>query len=214
MRKDPMGLLLAAAVCAALLAVPAAAQDTQAPAPSSSQQEMSVAEAARLARQQKKTEPPAKQVWTNENIPQVPREEAVAEKGAEAGAEGEAAPGGEAAKGAKPLSAEDEAKKLAQLEAQWRQKFIDAQKKLDDDQKDLELMERELGLKRQQYFSDPNQAMRDQYQRDSGVGGEVNNLVVKIDQQKQKIEADRQAIDDLQDGLRKAGLPAGWSRNP
>ena len=96
----------------------------------------------------------------------------------------------------------------------WRQLFAEAHKKLSDDQKDLDLMERELSLKRQQYYSDPNTAMREQYQYPSGRGGEVNDLVKKIDDTKKKIEQDKQAISDLEDELRKAGLPPGWASTP
>ncbi len=209
MQKKWIGACLVAALCTTGLAAAAAAQETSG-APSSQSQEESIADAARKARELKKTEAPAKQVWTNENIPRVPTEEPAAAKAGEEGAgeEGAKAPG-EEAKGAKPS---DDAKKSAEQEALWRQKFADAHKKLEEDQKELEVMERELGLKRQQYFSDPNTALRDQYQRDSGTGGEVNTLVQKIDEQKKKIEDDKQAIDDLEEQLRKAGLPAGWSR--
>jgi ABC-type Fe3+-citrate transport system substrate-binding protein len=73
-------------------------------------------------------------------------------------------------------------------------------------------MERELSLKRTQYYSDPNTAMREQYQYPGGRGGEINDIVKKIDEKKQKIEQDKQAISDLEDQLRKEGLPSGWSR--
>jgi len=211
MLRNPLGVILSTAICATVLAVPAAAQTGDNVAP---QQEVSLADAARRAREQKKEAPPAKQVWTNENIPQVPKEEPAAEKAA--GEEGNAAAEGDQSKAAKPGKEEEDAKKAAELEAQWRQKFTDARKKLADDEKELDIMQREFGVKQQQYFSDPNLAVRDQYQRDSGPGGggEVNNLAIKIEEKKKQIEADRQAISDLEDGLRKAGLPPGWSRTP
>jgi len=40
----------------------------------------------------------------------------------------------------------------------------------------------------------------------------LNDLNKKIDEKKQQIEQDKQAISDLEDQLRKDGLPAGWSR--
>ena len=202
MRKPLFGMMLAGVLCAAGW-VTAAAQDA-----SSANQEPSVAEAARKARAEKKSETAPKQVWTDENIPKAPHEVAPASAGGQA-----AAAGGEGQK-AEAAPAEEDSKKQAELEAKWRQRFADAHKKLDDDQKDLDLMQRELSLKREQYYSDPNTALRDQYQRDSGSGGAVNDLVKKIDEKKADVEKDKQAISDLEDELRHEGLPPGWARTP
>jgi DNA repair exonuclease SbcCD ATPase subunit len=190
-------MLMAGALCGALWLPAAAAQDT-----ASANQEPSVADAARKARAERKEQPPPKKVWTDDNLPKAPHEAPEAEPGAAAEASG----------GEKGAVAEDANKKQADLEAKWRQRFADAHKKLDDDQKDLDLMERELSLKRQQYYSDPNTAMREQYQYPAGRGGDINDLVKKIDDKKQQIEKDKQTISDLEDELRKAGLPSGWSR--
>jgi hypothetical protein len=205
MRKPKFGMVLAGVLCASVWAAAAAAQNT-----SAGNQEPSLADAARKARAERKNEPPPKHVWTDDNIPKSPHEAAAAPAEAAAGT---AEAGGGAKKGGEKPP-EDENKKNAALEAEWRQKFAEAHKKLDNDQKDLDLMQRELSLKREQYYSDPNTAMRDQYLRDSGAGGEVNDLVKKIDDKKQDIEKDKQAISDLEDQLRKEGLPSGWSRTP
>ncbi|HKO05713.1 MAG TPA: hypothetical protein VJW51_13240 [Candidatus Acidoferrales bacterium] len=212
MMKPSFALLFAGAICAAGWLSAAAAQATP---PSSSasgaqaaSQEPSLADAARKARADKKSEPPAKHVWNDENLPKDPRAipAATGEGGEQPAAEAAAKPAE-----ANPAAADDD-KKKAELEAKWREKFANAQKKLDNDQKDLDLMERELGLARTQYSNDPNTAMRDQYQRDSGSGGKVNDLVKKIDDKKQEVEKDKQTISDLEDQLRKDGLPSGWSR--
>ncbi len=202
MRKSYFGLLLAGALCAAGWSSAAAAQDMT----STGAQEPSLAEAARKARAEKKTEAAPQHVWTDDNIPKVPREvpAAAGEGGEEAGA---AAPAEK-----KAPAAEDDAKKQAELEAKWRQRFADAQKKLDDDQKELDLSQREYNLKREQYYSDPNTAMREQYQYPGQKGGELNDTAKKIDDLKQKIEQDKQALSDLEDQLRKEGLPPGWAR--
>jgi hypothetical protein len=205
MRKPLFGLFLAGVFGAAGWLATAAAQDPTAPS-----QEPSVAEAARKARADKKKEPAAKQVWTDDNLPKAPHEVPPAAEG-EGGGEGAAA--GE--KGAeKPAAgATDDGQKKAELEAKWRQRFADAHKKLDDDQKDLDLMQREYNLKQQQYYSDPNTALREQYNRyGGGRGPELDALQKKLEEKKQDIEKDKQAISDLEDELRKAGLPPGWSR--
>jgi len=210
MRKPLIGMMLAGVLCAAGWAFAAAAQDT-----STANQEPSLGDAARKARAEKKNEPPAKQVWTDENLPKTPHPEAAAaaEGGGEAAAE--AGAGEKGAAKAAGASAEEENKKKAELEASWRGKFITAHKKLDDDQKDLDLMQREYNMKKEQYYSDPNTAMREQYNRyGGGRGPELNDLQKKMDDKKQEIEKDKQAISDLEDQLRKEGLPSGWSRNP
>jgi len=50
-------------------------------------------------------------------------------------------------------------------EAYWRKTFADARKKLADDSHELDILQREYNLKQQQYYSDPNTAMREQYNR-------------------------------------------------
>ncbi len=203
MRKPLFGMMLSGILCAAAWTVAASAQDQ-----STANQEPSVADAARKARAEKKNEPASKQVWTDDNIPKTPHEVAAAGSGGEAPAGGD-----KPAQNAAPASPDDD-KKNAELEAQWRQRFADAHKKLDNDQQQLDIMQQKLGLKETQYYSDPNTAMREQYQYPSGRGGEINDLRKQIDDKKQEIEKDKQAIADLEDELRKEGLPPGWARTP
>jgi len=207
MRKTVFGLMLAGALCAAGWLATASAQDS-----STAQQEPSVAEAARKARAERKNEPPPAKVWTDENLPKSPHE-TTGSAPAEGGG-GEAATSGSASGDqGTAKSGEDDDKKQAELEASWRKKFADAHKKLDDDQKDLDLMQREYSLKEQQYYSDPNTAMKQQYNNYAGGRGqELNDLNKKIDDKKKTIAQDQQAISDLEDELRKAGLPPGWAR--
>ena len=204
MRNPLFRMMLAGVLCAAGWTVAAAAQDQ-----STASQEPSLADAARKARAEKKNEPPPKQVWTDDNIPKTPHAEGTAE-----GKGGAAAEGGEKpAENAAPAAGDDD-KKKAELEAQWRKKFADAHRKLDLDQKELDNMQQTLSLKETQYYSDPNTAMREQYQYPSGRGGEINDLKKQIDDKKKEIEKDNQDISDLEDQLRKEGLPPGWARTP
>ena len=197
MRTYFFEVIVAGALCAGCFAAAATAQDT-----STAQQEPSIADAARKARAERKQEPPPKKVWTDDNLPQSPHATT-----APAPAEGTGDQGA-----AKPAGADDD-KKQAELEAGWRKKFADAHKKLDEDQKDLDLMQREYSLKEQQYYSDPNTAMKQQYNNYAGGRGqELNDLNKKIDDKKKAIDQDQQAISDLEDQLRKEGLPPGWAR--
>jgi len=217
MRGTSWSLLMAGAVLAGGWCASAAAQTAS--ANQAAGQDQSVADAARRARADKKTEPQsAKHVWDDDNIPKNPRDvTATSAEGGAAACEGEncdkAAQDAQGAKGtAGAPGPEDDAKKSADLEAKWRDRFAVAHKKLDDDEKEADLMQREYNLKRQQYYSDPNTAMREQYQYPSGRGGDLNDLAKKIDEKKADVEKDKQAISDLEDELRKAGLPPGWSR--
>jgi hypothetical protein len=233
MRGTSLSLLVAGTLLAAGWLSSAAAQTTTTTTGQAVDPDSSLAEAARKARADKKTEPQsAKKVWTDDNIPKEPHEiptPAAIEGGGSDGGQGGAAPtqgatspigAMQAAKGAVAAeqgaeagaNATDDPKKAAELEAKWRARFAAAYKKLDDDQKDADLMQREYNLKRQQYYSDPNTAMREQYQYPSGRGGELNDMSKKIDETKAKIDQDKQAISDLEDELRKEGLPPGWAR--
>ncbi len=156
------------------------------------QDQPSVAEAARKARAEKKNLPKPGKVYTDENIGDVPGHVSVVGAGAPAAS----APGGDQPSG-----------NGSQSEASWKAKFSAARKKLADDKKDLDLLQREYNLKQTQYYSDPNQAMRQQYSMD-----ELNSMKDKIDKRTEDVEKDRQAIDELEDQLRQSGGNPGWAR--
>lgn len=139
--------------------------------------------------------------YTNGNIP---RQGAISVPGQPA----EAAPssGSEAATAtaapAAPAASDD-----AQLEAQWRKKFADARTQLQLDQQELDVNQREFNLAQQQYYSDPNKALQQQYSR-----SDLDQKAQQINALKAKVAADQQAISDLTDQLRQAGLPPSWAQ--
>ena len=139
--------------------------------------------------------------YTNGNIP---RQGAISVPGQPA----EAAPssGSEAATAtaapAAPAASDD-----AQLEAQWRKKFADARQQLQLDQQELDVNQREFNLAQQQYYSDPNKALQQQYSR-----SDLDQKAQQINALKAKVAADQQAISDLTDQLRQAGLPPSWAQ--
>ncbi len=90
-------------------------------------------------------------------------------------------------------------------EAYWRKTFDDANKKMTDDAHELDILQREYNLKQQQYYSDPNTAMKEDYTRQ-----DLNDTKAKIDDMTAKVAADKQSISDLEDELRKAGGEPGW----
>ncbi len=94
-------------------------------------------------------------------------------------------------------------------EAYWRKTFADARKKLADDAHELDVLQREYNLKQQQYYSDPNTAMKEQYNRQ-----DLTDTKTKIDEKTAAVAQDKQAISDLEDALRQAGGQPGWAAAP
>jgi len=171
--------------------------------PASAQQE-SIVEAAKKARAQRKglTKGP---VFTNDNIESVrgmvnvvgpavaPSDTAKKAEGEEK-TEADKAPAKDVAPGAKD-------------EAYWRKRFAEARKALAEAEKEADILQRERNLLEQQYYSDPNTALRQQYSRK-----DVDDLKRKIEEKKAEIAMLKQAISDLEDELRAAGGDPGWAR--
>jgi hypothetical protein len=94
-------------------------------------------------------------------------------------------------------------------EDRWRKTFADARKTLADDAHELDILQREYNLKQQQYYSDPNTAMKEQYNRQ-----DLTDTKAKIDEKTAAVAKDKQAISDLEDQLRQAGGEPGWATAP
>ena len=140
--------VLAAVVMSALL------HPAQAASPPQQEPASSLVEAERKAREQKRSQQQPAKVYTNEDIPTLkgnvsvvgivpapPEPDAAAMPAEEsAAAEPEAPP---------PAQAE------VKDEAYWREAFADGRKKLADDSKELDILQREFNLKQQQFYTDP-----------------------------------------------------------
>jgi septal ring factor EnvC (AmiA/AmiB activator) len=72
--------------------------------------------------------------------------------------------------------------------------------------RELDILQREFNLKQQQFYQDPNAALKQQYSRD-----DLNKTQSEIDAKKQAVERDKQALSGLEDELRKAGGDPGWA---
>jgi chromosome segregation ATPase len=167
---------------------PAQAEPSTAAAPS---QPDSLAEAARRAKQKKKDASKPSRVFTNDNIPTA---------------------GGISSVGAAPAAQSTPASEAggsttSNDEKKWRDKFATLHHKLEQDQQELQVMQRELGELNLQYYNDPMKAMQQELTR-----SDITAKTAKIDAKKKEIEADEQAISDAEDGLRKAGGDPGWAR--
>jgi chromosome segregation ATPase len=92
-------------------------------------------------------------------------------------------------------------------EAAWRRRFKDQHDQIAKAEKELDILGRELEKAQLEYYPDPQKAMKEQNSR-----AEINDKTVKIDAKKKEIAQLKQALDDLEDQLRKAGGDPGWAR--
>lgn len=162
----------------------------------------SLGELARKQRELKVGQPKATKIYTNDNIPKTgglstseTPTVAATEKDKPA-KEGEAAKAGEAAK---PTAAEEE--------KTWRDRFTKLRDALSTEERKLDLYQRELNMANVQFYSNPDQAMREQTMRT-----EINNRTQGVEQAKAAVEAARKALSDAEGELQKKGLPPGWAR--
>jgi hypothetical protein len=167
------------------------------------QDQESVVEAAKKAQAAKKTAPKAKMVIDDDNvytlkgvINVVGEEPAPPEDKTKAAA----APAGE--KTPKPPAE----KEPVNAENYWREKFTNANKKLADDQRELDIMQRERNLKETQFYQDPNAQLKQEYSRQ-----DLNDTKAKIDEKAAIVAQDKQDIANLEDQLREAGGNPGWA---
>lgn len=168
-------------------------QDQAAPA------EDSLAAAARKARDQKKDAAKPAKVFTNDNLPDSGGISTVGERKDSA-----------AAKGAGTVQDSDAAPQS--VEKKWRDRFAKLHHKLDQDEQELDVLQREASSDQTQFYAgDPNKAMNDQTSGQP-FGSDYTKKVTAIDAKKKDIEADKQAISDAEEELRKSGGDSGWAR--
>lgn len=169
------------------------------------QDQDSVADAARKAQAEKKTAPKPKMVIDNDNLGTLTGTVNVvgetpappSDQGAKAADE----------KAAKPAAAGE--KTPVNDEANWRQLFANANKKLADDAHELDILQREYNLKQQQYYADPMAALKQEYSRQ-----DLNDSKAKIDEKTAVVAQDKADLANLEDELRQAGGDPGWATPP
>jgi hypothetical protein len=171
------------------------------------QNQDNVAEAARKAQAGKKPAKPS-MVITNDNLDEIKGTISVvgatpaSDQAATPQDKTKAAPSDDKSKVAPPGGQTPSPKD----EAYWRKTFTEARKKLADDTHELDVLQREYNLKQQQYYSDPNTAMREQFNRK-----ELTDTKTNIDDKTSAVAQDKQAISDLEDAMRQAGGEPGWA---
>jgi chromosome segregation ATPase len=161
----------------------------------------SVADAARRAQAARKTAPQAKLSIDNDNLGTLTGTISVV---------GEApAPPDDLTKKAEDKAAKPagtEPKSAAKDEAYWRDKFAAANKKLADDEHELDITQREFNLKQQQFYTDPMASLKQDYSRQ-----DINDSKTKIDEKTAAVAQDKADISSLEDELRMAGGDPGWA---
>jgi hypothetical protein len=173
----------------------AQAQQETAPAPSLGD----------LAQKQKanrsKAARPAK-VFTNDNLPARPPEESPTAATGMSQTPGDQLGG---ATGGNPSPPSE-----AQGEQYFRTKMSLLEGRLEEDRRQLNVLEQKLSQNQMQYYPDPNKALQQEYSR-----SDITKLNQDIDKKKQEIAGDQKAIDDLQGELRRVNGDPGWLRgNP
>jgi hypothetical protein len=184
--KNPKSLIVLALGCATLVspAFLGAQQDQQ-----------SVVDAARKAQAQKKSEKPAKLVVDNDSLDQL--KGTINVVGQAPSTDQDKSDGASKPKG----SAKDE--------SYWRDKFSEANKKLADDSKELDIAQRERNLNQEQYYANPMATLKQEYSRE-----DLNNQKSKIDDLTAKVAQDKADISSLEDDLRQSGGDPGWANAP
>jgi hypothetical protein len=196
------------AAAAAITLFPASGlcqQDPQTSAPLVQQpakQEDSLAAAARRSKEQKKEASKPARVFDNDNIPT---------HGGISSVGSTSTPGAgnppAATEAVTSTASASSSKAAAGDEKSWRKRFADLRRKLEADQQELEILQRELGVLDVQNYSDPMKGMQQSLTR-----SDINEKTAKIEAKKKQIAADQQAISDAEDELRKSGGDSGWAR--
>ena len=79
--------------------------------------------------------------------------------------------------------------------------------RLETHQRQLAVLTQKQAQGQMQYYGDPNKTLQQEFSR-----SDINKRNDEITQKQQEIAADEQAIQDLQDQLRREGHPPGWLR--
>jgi chromosome segregation ATPase len=167
----------------------------------SSQTGDQLADAARKARAEKKNEPKAKKVYTDDDFKTVtPAPASTAQPSA---TPARATSGTETTETQAPGATKED----QNSEAAWRKRFAEQRAKIAKTQEELDVMQRELNKNEVQYYPDPQKAMMQQYSRK-----DINDKLAKIQQKKDELTKLQNQLSDMEDQLRKAGGDPGWAR--
>jgi hypothetical protein len=164
-----------------------------------------VADAARKARQEKKSAPKPKKVFTDDDVAAKP---AAAE--APVSSNPTPNPSGETPASTTQADSQDDSsakKEDPNSEAQWRKRFAAQRKKIAIAEEELNVLQREAEKADIQYYPDPQKALKEQLTRN-----EINEKNDKIAAKKKEIAGLKQQLSDMEDEVRRTGGDLGWTR--
>jgi hypothetical protein len=164
-------------------------------------QSESLGDAARAAR--KEPRPPAKKVYTNDNLPTSASISVVGSPAEEA----EAKPPEDKPKPPQKETKAEE-KKAPQGEEGWRDQFSEQKKKIGDLEKELDLLQREYKLQVADYYADAGTQLRDPKK---WTEAETKFRADIADKQKQLDDA-KTKLQETEEQARQAGMPGSISQ--
>jgi len=166
-----------------------------------------VADAARKAREQKKAEPKAKKVFTNDDVAPAPPVTTTPAATAPTGETKETPDGAPAKTGDAAAAGTDKPASVDNSEAGWRKRFVEQRAKISQAEQELDILQREAQKLQVQYYSDPQKALAEQYTRK-----DVTDQDAKIQAKKDEIAKLKQHLSDMEDDLHRSGGDSGWAR--
>jgi len=168
-----------------------------------------VADAARRAREQKKSAPKPKRVFTDDDVAAKPAatETRSSSSAATNPADATSSPVAEPAPQGATSTEKENSKEEPNSEAHWRKRFAAQRKKIADAEEELNVLQREAEKADVQYYSDPQKALNEQLTRN-----EINGKNEKIAAKKKEIADLKQQFSDMEDEVRRTGGDPGWAR--
>jgi len=166
-----------------------------------------VADAARKAREQKKSEPKPKKVFTNDDVAPAPPVATTSAATAPTGETKENPDGTPAKTGDAAAAGTDKPASVDNSEAGWRKRFAEQRAKVSQAEQELDILQREAQKLQVQYYSDPQKALAEQYTRK-----DVTDQDAKIQAKKDEIAKLKQQLSDMEDDLHRSGGDSGWAR--
>lgn len=174
----------------------------------------SLGDSARAARKQKPQQSAPKKVYDNDNLPRTEHISTVGPTQSAEAATADAAsqPTPESATATpvagsapKPEAAPEGGEKDRQKQYDsWQKKIADQKDKIALAERELDVMQREYRLRAAAMYADVGNRLRNQTQWDKDDA----TYKTQVEQKKKEVDAAKQALTDLQEQARKAGVPA------